>query len=63
VEVVRDRARRVLGVNGNDWERRLSGYLRSKGKEALADCDNFTLRKVMGFLSAVERGGNRKRGN
>jgi hypothetical protein len=44
------RAKHVLGL---DWRARLTGYLKRLNKKALADCNDWELRQIMGFLSKV----------
>jgi hypothetical protein len=46
------KALRVLGVA---WQTRLSGYLQKMGKPRLADCNDWELRRIMGFLSKTEK--------
>jgi hypothetical protein len=53
-EVVQDRAKHILGPG---YQNRMSGYLRKMGKADLYDCTDRELRRVMGFLSTVERQG------
>lgn len=50
---VKTRLRRILGPQ---WEQRLAGYLKKIGKVRLEECSHTQLRRVMGFLSTVERG-------
>jgi len=51
-DVVRDRAKRLMG---DGYHRRLTGYLRKMGKKELGDCSDRELRRVMGFLSILEK--------
>ncbi|MDR0878967.1 MAG: regulatory protein GemA [Treponema sp.] len=53
-EVVQDRAKHILGPG---CQNRMAGYLRKMGKNDLYDCSDRELRRVMGFLSTVERQG------
>jgi hypothetical protein len=53
-EVVRERAKHILGPA---YQNRMAGYLRKMGKKDLHDCSDRELRRVMGFLSTVERQG------
>jgi hypothetical protein len=53
-EVILDRAKRILGPG---CQSRMAGYLRKMGKTGLGECSDRELRRVMGFLSAVERQG------
>ena len=46
------RARAVLGDN---YESRLAGFLRKMNRSSLSDCTADELRRVMGFISALER--------
>jgi hypothetical protein len=48
------KAKRILGTT---WRARLSGYLKRLNKTALADCNDWELRQIMGFLSKVEGSG------
>jgi hypothetical protein len=49
------KAKRILGSN---WQERLTGYLKRLNKTSLADCNEWELRQIMGFLSTVERSGD-----
>jgi hypothetical protein len=51
-EVVQDRAKRLMGEN---YRKRMAGYLRKMGKKELIDCSDRELRRVMGFLSILEK--------
>ncbi|MDR1903395.1 MAG: regulatory protein GemA [Treponema sp.] len=51
-EVVVERAQHILGPG---YRGRMAGYLKKMGKADLRDCSDRELRRVMGFLSAVER--------
>ena len=51
-DAVSAKARLVLG---NDYQIRLSGYLRKMGKACLTECNDWELRKIMGFLSRIEK--------
>jgi hypothetical protein len=53
-EVILDRAKRILGPG---YRNRIAGYLRKMGRADLGDCSDRELRRVMGFLSSIERGG------
>ncbi|MDR0709465.1 MAG: hypothetical protein LBF77_05310 [Spirochaetaceae bacterium] len=48
------KAKRILGSN---WYGRLTGYLKRLKKTTLADCNEWELRQIMGFLSRVEKSG------
>ena len=52
LNAVKVRACRILGPM---WEQRLTGYLKKIGKARLEECSPSQLRRVMGFLSTVER--------
>ena len=52
LNAVKVRACRILGPM---WEQRLIGYLKKIGKSRLEECSPSQLRRVMGFLSTVER--------
>ena len=52
LHTVKVRACRILGPM---WEQRLTGYLKKIGKARLEECSPSQLRRVMGFLSTVER--------
>lgn len=52
LNAVKARACRILGIS---WEQRLAGYLKKTGKARLEECSPSQLRRVMGFLSTVER--------
>jgi hypothetical protein len=52
LEAVQERAKRILG---HGYQGRMSGYLRKMGKKDLYDCSDRELRRVMGFLSSLER--------
>ncbi|MDR2663671.1 MAG: regulatory protein GemA [Treponema sp.] len=52
-DAVKARAARILGEN---YQVRLSGYLRKMGKPDLNHCTDQDLRRVMGFLSNIDRG-------
>ena len=52
LNAVKVRACRILGPM---WEQRLAGYLKKIGQSRLEECSNSQLRRVMGFLSTVER--------
>lgn len=58
LEAVQKRAERILGPAAR---MRMAGYLRKMGKKTLADCSDRELRRVMGFLSSVEREGKIRR--
>jgi hypothetical protein len=49
-----DRAKRILGPG---YQNRIAGYLRKMGRADLGDCSDRELRRVMGFLSSIERNG------
>lgn len=51
---VRAKAHTVLGTK--HYQARLDGYLRKMQCSRLEDCNSQQLRRVMGFLSAIERG-------
>jgi hypothetical protein len=51
-EAVEIRARHILGPG---HQNRLAGYLKKMGKQELTDCSDIELRRVMGFLSSIER--------
>jgi hypothetical protein len=53
-EVILDRAKRILGPG---YRNRVTGYLRKMGKAGLDDCSSLELRRVMGFLSSIEKNG------
>ena len=53
LNAVKVRACRILGPM---WEQRLAGYLKKIGQSRLEECSNSQLRRVMGFLSTIERG-------
>ena len=53
-ETVLNRAKRILGPG---YRNRITGYLRKMGKTDLGDCSDRELRRVMGFLSSIERNG------
>ena len=53
LNAVKLRACRILGPM---WEQRLTGYLKKIGQSQLEECSHTQLRRVMGFLSAIERG-------
>lgn len=53
-DAVEARAQKVLG---NDFEKRLTGFLARIKKPNLASCTEHDLRAVMGFLSTMERCG------
>ena len=53
LNAVKVRACRILGIM---WEQRLTGYLKKIGQSRLEECSPTQLRRVMGFLSAIERG-------
>lgn len=53
LHTVKVRACRILGIM---WEQRLTGYLKKIGQSRLEECSHTQLRRVMGFLSAIERG-------
>ena len=53
-DAVKARAGRILGAN---YQVRLAGYLRKMGKADLNQCSDRELRRVMGFLSKVDREG------
>jgi hypothetical protein len=55
-EAVAERAKHVLGPA---YRNRLAGYLKKMGKADLGDCSDRELRRVMGFLSTVERNATR----
>jgi hypothetical protein len=57
-EVILDRAKRILGPG---WQSRLSGYLRKMGRADLSRCSGRELRRVMGFLSSIEKSGAKPR--
>lgn len=46
---------RAKKVFGETWFARLQGFLKSKGKTSLSDCDSKDLRQIMGWISAVQR--------
>lgn len=46
------RAKRILG---DDWERRLHGFLQNHQKQNLSQCSEKELRQIQGWLSNVER--------
>lgn len=52
LHAIKVRACRILGIS---WEQRLAGYLKKIGKARLEECTPSQLRRVMGFLSTVER--------
>lgn len=52
LNAVRAKANAVLG---NHSKNRLQGYLRKMGKSGLEDCSMRELRRVMGFLSIIEK--------
>ncbi|MEL3908037.1 MAG: hypothetical protein P1P64_03350 [Treponemataceae bacterium] len=54
LNAVKARATTVLGTHS---EKRLAGFLKKLGKQKLEDCTSYELRRVMGFLSTVERSG------
>ncbi|MEL3903749.1 MAG: hypothetical protein P1P63_01330 [Treponemataceae bacterium] len=54
LNAVRAKANTVLGFRNG---KRLSGFLKKIGKEKLEDCSFRELRRVMGFLSTIERTG------
>lgn len=49
---VEAKAKRILG---DDWQSRLDGYIAKMGKKSLAECADADRRRVMAWLSAVER--------
>jgi len=51
-DAVKAKASMVLGPS---YQIRLSGYLRKMGKADLAECNDWELRRIMGFLSRVEK--------
>jgi hypothetical protein len=51
-EAVQERAKHILGQS---YQNRMAGYLRKMGKKDLYDCSDRELRRVMGFLSSLER--------
>ena len=51
-DAVKAKARLVLE---NNYRTRLSGYLRKMGKVDLAECNDWELRRIMGFLSRIEK--------
>ena len=53
LNAVKVRACRILGPM---WEQLLIGSLKKIGKSRLEECSNSQLRRVMGFLSTIERG-------
>jgi hypothetical protein len=55
-DAVKARAARILGEN---YQVRLSGYLRKMGQPDLNHCTDLELRRVMGFLSNIDRGTGR----
>jgi hypothetical protein len=55
-EVIRERSKRILG---HGYQNRMAGYLRKMGKSNLDDCSDSELRRVMAFLSAVEKDGTK----
>ena len=57
IEAVKAKAANILGDN---YEIRLSGYLRKLGRPNLTACSQQELRRIMGFLSAMERKGGPK---
>lgn len=46
------RAKRILG---DDWEKRLHGFLQNHQKQNLSQCSEKELRQIQGWLSNVER--------
>jgi hypothetical protein len=52
METVQERAKHILGPG---YRKRMSGYFRKMGRADLQDCSPRELRRVMGFLSTVER--------
>jgi len=53
-DAITARAKKLLGEN---WQDRLALFVQTKlQKQSLADCSEADLRRVMGFLSGVERG-------
>jgi hypothetical protein len=52
-EVVMERAKRVMGEN---YQKRMSGYLAGMNRKSLAECPDRELRRIMGFLSHIENG-------
>jgi hypothetical protein len=57
-DTVQDRAKRIMGGN---YRNRMAGCLRKMGKKELIDCSDWELRRVMGFLSILEKQVGRKR--
>lgn len=51
-EVVQAKARRVLG---DGWASRLQGFLSKMGRKSLDDCSDIELRRILGFLSTLQR--------
>jgi len=56
LDAVQKRAARILGT---EYRKRLSGYLRKMGKTKLEDCNDRDLRRLMGFLSSIEKTGRK----
>ncbi len=52
LNAVSSKAKAVLGDSANS---RLRGYLKKMGKNSLEECNPQELRRVMGFLSAVQK--------
>ena len=52
LDAVQKRAERILGP---DYRKRLGGYLQKMGKKNLNECSDRELRRVMGFLSSIEK--------
>jgi hypothetical protein len=51
-EVILERAKRILGPG---YRNRIAGYLRKMGRTDLSACSGSELRRVMGFLSSLEK--------
>lgn len=54
-EAVVNRAEKILGPA---YQTRLQGFLQKIGKNSIQDCNFQELRRVMGFLSTIERSQN-----
>lgn len=54
LNAIKTRANAVLGSRA---EKRLSGFLNKMGKANLEDCNPHELRRVMGFITNIERKG------
>lgn len=46
---------RAESLLGTHWKTRLSGFLSRIGRKTVAECDDIDCRKIMGFLSTLER--------